>query len=96
MFSGAAHSKSAASEGEAQVGFTLFLLSADSSDPDSLVGLNLVLCLLWVKSAGESMSVSWCACMGVRVITLSSCSFLSFSISLTLLFTVSLRSFMLG
>ena len=87
VLAGSAHKRSASSSGgDSQVGLTLLLLGAGSEEPDSLVGLTLVLCLLWVRSAGESRLVSLCVCMGVRVRRLSSWARLSMALALLSMF----------
>ena len=58
VLAGSAHKRSVWSAGgDSQVGLTLLLLGAGSEEPDSLVGLTLVLCLFSVRSGGESRSV---------------------------------------
>ena len=98
VLAGSAHKRSASfSGGDSQEGLTLLLLGAGSEEPDSLVGLTLVLCLLWVRtsrSAGESRLVSLCVCMGVRVRRLSSWACLSMALALLSMFLC--RSFVLG
>ena len=83
VLAGSAHKRSGSpGGGDSLVGLTLLLLGAGSEEPDSLVGLTLVLCLSWVRSAGESRVVSLLVCMGVRVIRLSSWACLSIALAL--------------
>ena len=83
VLAGSAHKRSGSpGGGDSLVGLTLLLLGPGSEEPDSLVGLTLVLCLRWVRSAGERRVVSLLVCMGVRVISLSSWACLSMALAL--------------